>query len=127
MNTHNFNDVMEIQIVTGTIHIQCFKLTPEQARRLRELLPAVSISSDNTLTVLGRNGELSEEGRRRRLHDHRTALNTLQSAVDNLNDGYRFDDNYADLKLIAIERALGTILSFSPTIEALYAETKILE
>lgn len=59
---------------------------------------------------------------KRRLHDLRAALRTFEMCVQNLNDGYQFDDNLAEAKLKALSKASKTINTEFRLVESIFHE-----
>lgn len=57
-------------------------------------------------------------------HDLKSSFRTLKNAHDNIKQGYRFDDEYAELKIKTIEDALKKI---SPHIQKLVTLYDLLE
>jgi HPt (histidine-containing phosphotransfer) domain-containing protein len=45
------------------------------------------------------------------LHNNKSSLRTLQLALDNIKDGYQFDDDVADKKISSIEHAVNSLNS----------------
>lgn len=46
------------------------------------------------------------DSRNKIIHDLRSSIRTLKNAVENLQDGYQFNDKMASLKIQAIERSV---------------------
>lgn len=60
-------------------------------------------------TVVGLVFEVQETSMSRRLHDLRGSLRTLDLAIKSIADGYRFDDQMADVKIATMTKALGLL------------------
>lgn len=74
------------------------------------------VKGDDSGFAKAKTGTLSlradEEGMRalgKRAHDVTAGLRTLSFAVESLRDGYRFDDNLADAKIVAMEKAVANL------------------
>ncbi|MEZ4741314.1 MAG: hypothetical protein R3B45_02520 [Bdellovibrionota bacterium] len=64
---------------------------------------------------------MSEEERMQSMHAIRSSLRTLESAVANIQEGYHFDDDVADLKVKAIEGAVDSLKPYMKILESFLA------
>ena len=67
-----------------------------------------SVEADTKIGILLFDSE-SQESRNKIIHDIRSGIRTLKNAVENLQEGYKFDDNMAELKIQAIDRSVSQL------------------
>jgi hypothetical protein len=96
-------------------------LTANEMQNLKNGYPEVFDQADSSIQLLVAAPHLNDTNRNRKIHDIRASFRTLNSAVENLNEGYRFADDHAALKILAITSAVKQLESYSELLEKIYS------
>ena len=88
---------------------------------LKQKCPEYQSTPNQELQILIPSPQLNTEARHRKIHDIRMSLRTLENATKNIREGYRFNDQYAELKIEAIESAVADLIFFGDLLEDIYA------
>lgn len=106
--------------------IQLEKLSKEQIRQLAKSDTLLgNISSNDPCLLLG----FSEKDQQhidlnRKIHNLKSSLRTFKNVVENLKDGYQFDDQFAEAKIKLIEKATENLQPEIDLLSRIYLELR---
>jgi len=79
------------------------------SQKTKELLRSYQDAGLNAEVLYTPVHENAEYMRNKKVHDIKGALRTLKMATDSLQEGYRFDDAVAELKITAMQKAVAAL------------------